>query len=124
MFAEIKDLKKAVQDKTVLSKMDPAAKRALLLRLMSQGKDRPVYPLSFAQSRIWFLEQLTPGLPHHHIVHAVRLPARLDPELLQQCWNVVIGRHQALRTRIENDGPSQVVDPFVDVKNYSNSLSI
>jgi amino acid adenylation domain-containing protein len=96
-----------------------AGKRALLERLMAQKRvQRKIYPLSFAQSRIWFQEQLVPGTANHHILQAVSLRTRLDHELFERCWNEVVGRHDALRTRVETfeAGPAQIVDPSLKIR--------
>jgi amino acid adenylation domain-containing protein/non-ribosomal peptide synthase protein (TIGR01720 family) len=75
-------------------------KRALLaLRLKQQGKGFNVLPLSFAQERLWFLDQLDPGNPAYHITAAVRLKGELKQEALQKSLDEIIGRHEVLRTR-------------------------
>ena len=68
-------------------------------------------PLSPAQERLWFLEQLHPGLLAYNEGDAVRLRGRLDVGLLERALNVVIERHEVLRTLIQVvDGrPIQVV---------------
>ena len=53
---------------------------------------------SFAQDRLWFLEQLTPGTGSYVIVHALRVLGRLDPARLERALHRVIQRHEALRT--------------------------
>ncbi|HVT17885.1 MAG TPA: amino acid adenylation domain-containing protein [Thermoanaerobaculia bacterium] len=54
-------------------------------------------PLSFAQERLWFLEQLSPGTAAHLLPAAVELEGRLDPALLERCLAEVVGRHESLR---------------------------
>ena len=69
------------------------------------------YPVSFAQQRLWFLEQLTPGQPAYHIPCAMRLRGPLDAGALQAALDRVVARHAVLRTTIAAvDGvPEQVV---------------
>ncbi|MBE8964962.1 amino acid adenylation domain-containing protein [Nostocales cyanobacterium LEGE 12452] len=55
-------------------------------------------PLSFAQQRLWFLAQLEPNSPFYNMAAAVRLEGQLNVEALQQSFNEIISRHEALRT--------------------------
>ncbi|HVG19606.1 MAG TPA: condensation domain-containing protein, partial [Blastocatellia bacterium] len=75
------------------------------------GGDR--FPLSFAQQRLWFLDQLGPGSPIYNIPVAVRLSGRLDTEALGRSLNEVARRHEILRTRfVAVEGrPAQVIVP-------------
>jgi amino acid adenylation domain-containing protein len=68
-------------------------------------------PLSFAQERMWLLEQLDPGSPAFNSAAAFRLRGRLRPALLEAAWRAVIRRHEALRTTFHAaaEGPFQVV---------------
>ncbi|MHC5747095.1 MAG: amino acid adenylation domain-containing protein [Nostoc sp.] len=58
-------------------------------------------PLSFAQQRLWFLAQLEPNSPFYNMPAAVRLEGRLNVEALQQSFNEIISRHEALRTNFQ-----------------------
>jgi len=71
-------------------------------------------PLSFAQQRLWFLDQLVPNNPFYNIPGAVRLEGGLNLEALERVINEIVRRHETLRTRIEvEEGvPVQVVDEW------------
>ncbi len=58
-------------------------------------------PLSFAQQRLWFLAQLEPDSPFYNIPGAVRLQGELNVEALQQSFNEIVRRHEALRTNFQ-----------------------
>ena len=55
-------------------------------------------PLSYAQQRLWFLEQLVPGGVSYNIPAVLRLRGRLDVRALQESLQEVARRHEILRT--------------------------
>ncbi len=70
-------------------------------------------PLSFAQQRLWFVDQIEPGNPAYNMPSAVRLTGALDLEALERSLNLIVARHESLRTTfVTVDGePMQVVHP-------------
>ena len=75
-------------------------------------RDAPL-PLSFAQQRIWFLQELAPGNPFYNIPAAVPLKGPIDTAALEAALNTIVERHESLRTVIRRvDGrPRQTVRP-------------
>ncbi|MEG4111359.1 MULTISPECIES: amino acid adenylation domain-containing protein [unclassified Microcoleus] len=57
-------------------------------------------PLSFAQQRLWFLDQLVPNNPFYNVPAALRLTGSLNFSALQQTFNEIVRRHEALRTTL------------------------
>ncbi|HEU5130478.1 MAG TPA: condensation domain-containing protein, partial [Pyrinomonadaceae bacterium] len=70
-------------------------------------------PLSFAQQRLWFWEQLEPGTPTYNLTSAIRLEGDLDLAVLERSLNEIVRRHDILRTSFTavDGNPVQVVAP-------------
>jgi amino acid adenylation domain-containing protein len=70
-------------------------------------------PLSFAQERLWILDQLEPGSSAYNIPLAVHLSGRLNVSSLQQSIGEIFRRHEVLRTTFstEHDRPVQRIAP-------------
>jgi len=65
----------------------------------SRNRSQPC-PLSPAQERVWFFQQLAPEVPLYNESEAVRLEGKLDVEAIERAFNVIISRHEILRTTI------------------------
>jgi hypothetical protein len=95
--------------------LSPSEKRAFLAQLLrKKARASKSYPLSFAQQRLWFLDQMVPGTPLYNVPLAARLTGPLNVEALQKSLNAVVRRHDVLRTTFTTgaDGtPVQVVAP-------------
>ncbi|HEY6324424.1 MAG TPA: amino acid adenylation domain-containing protein, partial [Thermoanaerobaculia bacterium] len=74
--------------------------------------------LSFAQERLWLLDQLQPGNAAYNIPIAVRLRGPLDPQRFARCLDAVAARHESLRTTFHAvDGqPFQRVAPALAMR--------
>jgi natural product biosynthesis luciferase-like monooxygenase protein/amino acid adenylation domain-containing protein/non-ribosomal peptide synthase protein (TIGR01720 family) len=74
-------------------------------------------PLSFAQQRLWYLDQLEPGNVAYNNPFALRLSGRLDVAALERVLNEVVRRHEVLRTTfiLEDSGPVQRIAPSLFV---------
>jgi len=70
-------------------------------------------PLSFAQQRLWFLEQLEPGNTGYVMDTALRLSGALDVAALERTLSEIVLRHEILRTHFESAAgqPVQVITP-------------
>jgi FkbH-like protein len=82
-------------------------------QIIPRRSDLGSFPMSFAQQRLWFIDQLDPGNPAYNISAAVRLTGPLDVDVLEQSINEVVGRHEALQAVFKSmDGKSvQVLAP-------------
>ncbi|HEX7241984.1 MAG TPA: amino acid adenylation domain-containing protein, partial [Longimicrobiaceae bacterium] len=99
-----------------------AARADALLRAGADPEAPPVVPvpregplpLSFAQQRLWFLDQLEPGSAAYNVPFGIRLRGPLDAEILERAVSEVVRRHEVLRTVFrsgEGGTASQVVLP-------------
>ncbi|MBZ4422263.1 non-ribosomal peptide synthetase [Myxococcus sp. RHSTA-1-4] len=72
-------------------------------------------PLSFAQQRLWFIDQLEPGSATYNMPTFVRLQGALDVDSLRRALSELVRRHEALRTTFhEQEGqPLQLIHPHV-----------
>ncbi|MGH9239786.1 MAG: non-ribosomal peptide synthetase, partial [Vicinamibacterales bacterium] len=98
-----------------LAHLTPEQRRAFELRLRQRGRPSPpprierrsapsTCVLSFAQERMWFVEQLHPGTSANHISGAVRLEGELSLGALTTSLNAIVHRHQVLRSSYHDDG--------------------
>ncbi|HEX8906138.1 MAG TPA: condensation domain-containing protein, partial [Longimicrobiaceae bacterium] len=71
-------------------------------------------PLSFAQERLWFLDQLEPENPFYNVSTAMRLEGALDVRAMERALGEVVRRHEALRTTFREikQVAVQVIAPF------------
>ncbi|MEH2459865.1 non-ribosomal peptide synthetase [Nostoc sp.] len=95
-----------------------------------------VFPTSFAQQRLWFLDQLAPGNPFYNVSTALRLTGSLNFIALKQTFNEIVRRHETLRTTfvMVKQQPLQVIPaescanapsltiplPLIDVRNFQS----
>ncbi|EAR21796.1 amino acid adenylation domain-containing protein [Nitrococcus mobilis] len=93
--------------------------------LQAVGRDRPL-PLSYAQSRLWFLWQLEPQSAAYNMPGAMRLKGRLDTQALQHTFNALLKRHEGLRTtfRGEDGQPYQIINEATSVEIALEDLGV
>ena len=79
--------------------------------------EESVFPLSFGQQRLWFLNQFGVDAAAYNLLSAVRLTGQLNIAALEQALNEVVRRHEILRTLFElQDGaPVQIIKPNFDI---------
>ncbi len=121
----------------------PPEKRELFeLMLQEQGvdlseimitpapRDQKTYPLSFSQQRLWFLHRMDPDSPLYNITSVIRMRGELQIKTLEHCFNLLMQRHEVLRTAFrEEDGhgrqeilPELKLEiPVVDLTNTETS---
>lgn len=82
-------------------------------------------PLSFAQQRLWILEQIEPGSSNYHIATALSLHGQPDVVALERTLNQVVQRHEALRTTfvVRDEIPCQLIAPHLTLTITQTSLA-
>jgi hypothetical protein len=86
--------------------------KAAVAPTIPRREDQGPAPVSFAQQRLWFIDQLEPGTTIYNKANAVRLKGKLNVRALETTFSELFRRHEILRTVfINNDGqPMQVVN--------------
>ena len=86
-------------------------------QIIPAREDTGACALSFAQQRLWLIDQIEPGLSLYNIGMAYRIRGDLDATKLQGALTAVVTRHEVLRTTFPSrDGvPFQVGNPPVEV---------
>lgn len=81
-------------------------------------ENNSVFPVSFAQRRLWFLDRLEPSSAAYIIPSPVRLEGALDVTLLHKALQAMVGRHEPFRTtfRIVDSQPMQVILPSASLE--------
>ena len=109
-----------------LAALSPEKKKLLEQRLKGLSTAPAVIPrrleggapaLSFAQQRLWFLDQLVPGNPFYNIFSPLPIQFAVNVDLLRRCLNEIVGRHEPLRTTFASvEGkPVQVIAPSLQL---------
>ncbi len=99
-------------------------KRALLAERLRKAAETTI-PLSFAQQRLWFLDQLEPNSPLYSVPTVVHLTGALEIEALRAALEGLMARHDSLRTRfVDAEGnPAQLVDKTLRLNLELHDLS-
>ncbi|MEB3357178.1 MAG: amino acid adenylation domain-containing protein [Synechococcales bacterium] len=103
-----------------IAHLTPEQKRQLLSQLLQKKAQQEAsqrFPLSFAQQRLWFIEQIQPGTAVYVIPAVLRLEGPLQVEALHHSLGAIAQRHAILRTRFIADGgqPQQQVEASLDL---------
>lgn len=123
-IANLSAAKRALLEKTLKDKNCGAGVKSPIARRATMGPAR----LSFAQERLWFLDQLEPESRAYNQPKLMRLKGRLDVDALQRALDAIVERHEALRTTFHDgdEHPVQVVGachpvelPIIDLSAWS-----
>ncbi|MCH7681982.1 hypothetical protein IID10_21900, partial [candidate division KSB1 bacterium] len=104
--------------KQLLERLKKKSGNEQSLFIPKQPKDKNRFPLSFAQERLWYLEQLDPGTAVYNFPFTLVFEGRFNAPALEQALNEVIRRQEALRTSFTTlEGqPVQVIAEHISIK--------
>jgi amino acid adenylation domain-containing protein len=118
------------EDVSIKQKFNLSEKRLALLEKLARQEGLRSYssssiprrnsagpiPLSFAQERLWFLNQLEPHNSAYNISFALRLTGQLNVIVLEESFGEILRRHEVLRTTFmtDDDRPVQMISPAGD----------
>jgi len=93
-----------------------AAERRRLLEKLMAARQEQRFPTSYPQRRMWFLDQLNPGDTAYNLPRALRITGPLDLDAWRRAVDLLIWRHEALRTvfAVSDGTPVQVVRGWLD----------
>ena len=77
-----------------------------------------IFPVSFAQQRLLFLDQLDPGASAYNLTRAIRMVGPLDPDALTKTLNRIVRRHGSMRTKfvLKAEKGYQIVSDEVELQ--------
>jgi amino acid adenylation domain-containing protein len=111
--ARLSPAKRALLERRLQGDLSPLPAQAATGR-MPRRPDPDHLPLSFAQERFWYLNQLLPGQPVYNRPLALRLRGPLDIPALEQSLIAIVQRHQVLRatfTSVDGRPVQAIADP-------------
>jgi amino acid adenylation domain-containing protein len=118
----------ALLAKKIADESGDSVSKAVKITAQKRQQDQPNYfPLSFAQERLWFLQQLNPNDSRYNMVLPLEIEGDLDIVILEQCINQLIKRHEILRTSFVVDEasvqPQQKVQPELSIHINSEKVA-
>src|SRR6516164_2199395 len=109
--------------------LSSAKEKKLIFGLLRQKSTR-VFPLSLGQQRLWYLDQLHPGIPAYNVAFGMRLRGNLNRPAIEASVQEITKRHDILRStfKIQADNlvqivaaDSQIKIPALDLRHIADS---
>ncbi|MFC0101068.1 amino acid adenylation domain-containing protein [Micromonospora marina] len=116
-MTDLKDPAREAARQALIAKRLRARQAAPAARITPRPSGAQV-PLSYAQERVWFMDQLAPGEAAYHIAVPLRVRGPLDVDALRAALTALADRHESQRTRFPADAdgrPTVVVADTADV---------
>ncbi|MGF1675887.1 MAG: condensation domain-containing protein, partial [Rivularia sp. (in: cyanobacteria)] len=114
-----------------LAKLSPEQRKLFKRRLKERGiiipEDNRIsrrvsgdeLPLSFAQQRLWFIQQLEPESSVYNVPSALKLKGKLNVGILEKSLNEIVKRHEILRTTFISNSQNQPVQRIARFEEFS-----
>jgi len=94
--------------------------QSLLAEFVLEKDSTPRFPLSTPQREIWVHQMMHPALPLYNIGGHVKIPSKVDPALFEKAVNLLIQKHDVLRTVLVREHG----EDGVQQQTYLDALSI
>ena len=120
-MANLSSAKRALLKQRLQGKVSVAGNKAGSIQPTEQASA----PLSFAQERMWFLDQFLPNNSFYSLPMSLSIKGTLDADVLHKSLQEIVRRHAVLRTRFEmgETQPMQVIDPSAPLEMPLSDLS-
>jgi amino acid adenylation domain-containing protein len=91
--------------------IDTHTEKVVREKIIASPRETELYPLSFSQQRLWFIDNMQKGSPEYNMPSALKVDGPLDIAAAEQALRAIIARHESLRTvfQVIDDGPVQKV---------------
>ncbi len=128
LLAKLREFKPEIIAFLQEKELDKSSKDIITIPIISRDSN---IPLSFAQQRLWFLQQLEPQNTSYNNFAARYLRGKLNIKVLENSFNEIIDRHEILRVsfRVIDGQPLQIIAPkltinipIIDVRELSEEL--
>ncbi len=122
---QIRDIFEAAQLSSLAVAIERNSNKVERPRIVPHARETNELPTSFAQQRLWFIDQLDGGSPQYNMPGGLRVRGRFSEDIAERALRRIIERHEPLRTVFRNseDGPVQHIRESFDFQLQRHDLS-
>ncbi len=122
---QIRDIFEAAELSSLAVAIERNSNQVVRPRIVPHARETNELPTSFAQQRLWFIDQLDGGSPQYNMPGGLRIRGRFSDDIAERALRRIIERHEPLRTVFRNseDGPVQHIRESFDFHLTRHDLS-